>query len=217
MPIKILLADDHSITRDGLKALLEKERGMTVVAEADTGSQAVRLTAEHIPDVVVLDINMPELNGIEAARRILSESPQVKIIALSMYSEQRYVSGMLKAGVSGYVLKSSTFDELAQAIRAVMKNQGYLSQKIAHVVMKDYTDCLNGIHESPISSLTSREIEVLQLIAEGLSTNKIADHLCVSVKTISTHRRQLMDKLKVGSVAELTKIAIREGLVSLDD
>ena len=216
MTIKILLADDHKITRDGLKALLENQKNMTVVGEAENGRLAVRLAAELKPDVVVMDINMPELNGIEATRQIVAELPGTKIIALSMYSDKRYVVGMLKAGVSGYLLKNCAFDELVAAISAVMNNQNYMSQKIAGTVMREYTTILETSDSSPVSQLSAREREVLQLIAEGTKTKDIADRIHVSVKTVETHRQQIMRKLNVTSVAELTKIALREGLTSLD-
>ncbi|MDA8404321.1 MAG: response regulator transcription factor [Desulfobacteraceae bacterium] len=216
MTIKILLADDHKITRDGLKALLENQKNMTVVGEADNGRRAVRLAAELKPDVVVMDINMPELNGIEATRQIVAELPGTKIIALSMYSDKRYVVGMLKAGVSGYLLKNCAFDELVAAISSVMNSQNYMSQKIAGTVMKEYATILEASDSSPASLLSAREREVLQLIAEGMKTKDIADRIHVSVKTVETHRQQIMRKLNVTSIAELTKIALREGLTSLD-
>ena len=216
MEIKILLADDHKITRDGLKALLENQKNMIVIGEAENGRQAVRLALELAPNIVVMDINMPELNGIEATRQIISELPDTKIIALSMYSDKRYVVGMLKAGVSGYLLKNCAFDELVSAISAVVSNQNYMSQKIANTVMKDYANILESSDTSPAAQLTAREREVLQLIAEGLKTKDIADRIHVSVKTVETHRQQIMRKLNAKSVAELTKIALREGLTSLD-
>ena len=216
MDIKILLADDHKITRDGLKALLEGQKNMIVIGEAENGRQAVRLASELVPDVIVMDINMPELNGIEATRQIIAESPKTKIIALSMYSDKRYVVGMLKAGVSGYLLKNCAFDELVSAITAVIANQNYMSQKIADTVMKDYANILESSDSSPASTLTAREREVLQLIAEGLKTKDIATRIHVSVKTVETHRQQVMRKLNAKSIAELTKIALREGLTSLD-
>ena len=216
MDIKILLADDHKITRDGLKALLESQKNMIVIGEAENGRQAVRLALDLCPDVIVMDINMPELNGIEATRQIVAELPDTKIIALSMYSDKRYVVGMLKAGVSGYLLKNCAFDELVSAISAVVANQNYMSQKIADTVMKDYANILESSDSSPASTLTAREREVLQLIAEGLKTKDIAARIHVSVKTVETHRQQIMRKLNAKSVAELTKIALREGLTSLD-
>lgn len=216
MTIQILLADDHKITRDGLKALLENQKNMAVIGEAENGRKAVRLALELKPDVIVMDINMPELNGIEATRQIKAELPEAKIIALSMYSDKRYVVGMLKAGVSGYLLKNCAFDELVSAISAVVNNQNYMSPKIADTVMKDYANILESSDTSPASLLTAREREVLQLIAEGLKTKDIATRIHVSIKTVETHRQQIMRKLNAKSVAELTKIALREGLTSLD-
>jgi len=216
MTIQIILADDHKITRDGLKSLLESQKNMTVVGEAENGRKAVRLALKLQPDVIVMDINMPELNGIEATRQIKTELPETKIIALSMYSDKRYVVGMLKAGVSGYLLKNCAFDELVAAISAVVKNQNYMSPKIADTVMKDYANILESSDTSPAAQLTAREREVLQLIAEGLKTKDIATRIHVSIKTVETHRQQMMRKLNAKSVAELTKIALREGLTSLD-
>lgn len=214
MTIRILLADDHGITRDGLSALLEKETGMIVVGKAVNGRQAVQMVFELQPDVVVMDISMPELNGIEASKQILAQQPKTKIIALSMFSERRYISNMLKAGVSGYLLKNNAFDELVKAIHAVMKNEGFLSQKIAHIVMKEYASPSSEV--SVLSSLTSRETEVFQMIAEGLTTKEIAKKLHVSEKTISTHRYQLFKKLNIKNIVQLTKMAIQEGIVSLN-
>ncbi len=216
MEIKILIADDHGITRDGLRALLEKEENITVIGEAKNGREAVQIAMEYQPDIIVMDINMPELNGMEATRQILSQTTQTKIIVLSMFSERRYVSSMLKLGVSGYLLKSSAFEELVKAIHAVMNNQGYLSQKITNVVMKDYSKTLSSSKASVFDALTSREIEVFQLIAEGHRSKSIAEKLHISVKTVSTHRYQLLKKLQINSVAELTKLAIQEGIITLD-
>lgn len=217
MAIRILLADDHQITRSGLRALLEQQPNMTVAGEADNGRLAVRMAAELKPDVIVMDINMPELNGIEASRQIKAELPDIKIIALSMHSDKRYVAGMLKAGVSGYLLKNCAFDELVAAINSVVRHQSYLSPAIADTVMKDYASILEGADQSTTSLLSSREREVLQLIAEGMSTRDISERIHVSIKTVETHRQQIMRKLNAKSVAELTKIAVREGLTSLEE
>jgi len=214
--IKILLADDHKITRDGLRALLEQQSNMNVVGEAENGREAVRLAMDLAPDVVVMDISMPELNGIEATRQIRGDLPDTKVVALSMYADRRYVVGMLKAGVSGYLLKNCAFDELVSAIEAVTHNESFLSPRIADTVMKDYANILEQDETAGVSALSAREREVLQLIAEGLSTRQIAEGIHVSVKTVETHRQQIMKKLNAKSVAELTKIALREGLTALD-
>ncbi len=214
MPIKIILADDHKIVRQGLRTMLEKEADIEVLGEADDGRMAVRLARELSPQVVIMDVGMPDLNGIEATRQVLAECPGVKVIGLSMHSDRRFVMNMLKAGASGYLLKDSAFEELATAIRMVLTNKIYLSTEIANVVIKDYLQ--GGGDESVFSVLSPREREVLQLMAEGKSSRQIADHLNISIKTVETHRMQIMHKLQIFSVAELTKYAIREGLSSLD-
>ncbi len=214
--IKVLLADDHRLLREGLRKLLEKEADMETVAEADDGRTAVRLARELSPDVVVMDIGMPDLNGIEATRQIAREAPNVKVLALSMHSNRRFISGMLRAGASGYLLKDCAFGELARAVRTVVANGTYLSSGIAGTVVEDYVLHLSRADSSAFSVLTAKERETLQLLAEGRNTKEIALLLHVSVKTVETHRRQTMEKLDVHSVAELTKYAIREGLTSLE-
>jgi two-component system response regulator NreC len=215
MSTRVLIADDHKIFREGLRALLEKQRGIEVVAEAKDGLEAVRFAQKLIPDVVIMDVAMPEKNGIEATRETLEVLPKTKVIALSMHSDRRFVLQMLKAGAVGYLLKDSAFEELAAAIQAVASGQTYLSPKITDVVIKEYLHSQARSEASVFTILTHREREVLQLLAEGKSTKEIAATLHVSVKTIETHRQQVMDKLDIHSVAELTKYAIREGLTSL--
>jgi DNA-binding NarL/FixJ family response regulator len=217
MSIRILIADDHQIVRQGLKILLEKEPDMEVVAEAEDGRRTVNLVKELIPHVVVMDVKMPDLNGIEASLQILSELPEVKVIALSMYADRRFVTNMLKAGAHGYLLKDCAFEELAQAIRLAMSNKTYLSPGVAEIVVKDYVTQVTSPSQSVFSVLTPGEREVLQLMAEGKRTTHIAELLQISVKTVDTHRQQLMHKLGIRSVAELTKYAIREGLTTLED
>ena len=216
MSVKILIADDHKIMRDGLRSLIEKQPGMEVVAEAENGRTAVKLTRKVKPDVIVMDINMPDLNGIDATRQIVSESSGTKVVAFSMHTDQQFVTGALKAGVSGYLQKDSAFEELSQAIRTVVANQTYLSPRIAGEVVKGYVEKLVTGESGDPSLLTDREREVVQLYAEGHTTKQIADRLNLSVKTVETHRRKIMEKLKITSIAELTKFAIREGLTSLD-
>ena len=216
MSINIILVDDHKIIRDGLRSLLAKETDMAVVAEAENGRDAVKLSRKLNPDIVVMDINMPDLNGVDAATLILEESPDVKIIALSIHSTRRYVTRMLKAGASGYLVKHCAYEELANAIRSVANNKPYLSSQILDTVLSDYTSSVSSGEISTLSTLTSREREVLQLVAEGVKSEEIADRLFVSVKTVSSHRRAIMQKLNLHSVAELTRYAIREGLVSLE-
>ena len=217
MTIRILIADDHQIVRQGLRNLLEKEPDMRVVAEADDGRATVRMVREISPEVVIMDVAMPDLNGIEATRQIVAEFPKIKVIALSMYADQRFVLNMLKAGASGYLLKDCAFEELTRAIRLVMAHKTYLSPGVTDIVVKDYTSGGNSSGKgSDFSTLSPREREVLQLMAEGKSTSQISGLLHVSVKTIETHRQQVMHKLNIHSVAELTKYALREGLTFLE-
>jgi len=215
MSIRILIAEDHKIVRQGLRSLLEQQPDVEVVAEAGDGREALRLVQETSPNIVVMDVVMPDLNGIEATRQIIARAPGVKVLALSMYSDSRLITGMLSAGASGYLLKESALEELVQAIHTVVTNQTHLSPAISRIVVKDYIDHLDGGHPSAFSLLTTREREVLQLLAEGMSVKQIAFQLGLSVKTIETHREQIMNKLNIHSVAELTKYAIREGLTSL--
>lgn len=215
MSIKVILADDHKIMRDGLRSLLEKEPDIEVVAEAENGRTAVQQVQELSPDIVIMDVSMQDLNGIEATRQIIAKYPDVKVLALSMHSDKTYVAGILSAGASGYILKDSAFDELAEAIRVVISGQFYLSSRVASIVTKDYVHHLSATDSSVRSTLTAREREVLQLLAEGKSTKQMAVQLHVSVKTIETHRQKIMAKLDVYSLAELTKYAIREGLTTL--
>ena len=216
MSTRILIADDHKIIRDGLQSLLEKHSGIEVVGEAETGRMAVKLAKDLIPDVVVMDIGMPDLNGIDATRQIVTDHPGVKVIALSMHSDKRFVSGILKAGASGYLLKDCAFEELAQAIKTIVLGRVYLSPAITGVIVDDYVHISVEKEQSHPEKLSTREREVLQLIAEGKSTKEIAFDLSLSVKTIETHRQHIMGKLNLHSIAELTKFAIREGLTFLE-
>jgi DNA-binding NarL/FixJ family response regulator len=215
MSLRILLADDHKIMREGLRSLIEKQPGMEVIAEAENGRTTVALSRKLKPDVVIIDIAMPDLNGIEATRQIIADTPDVKVTALSMLSDTKFVREMLSAGASGYLLKDSAFEELGKALHTIVNNQTYLSPKIASLVVKDYLGNI-AKDSSTFPVLTNREREVLQLFAEGKTTKQIASCLYVSVKTIETHRKKIMDKLGFKSIAELTKYAIREGLTSLD-
>ena len=210
----ILIADDHKLLREGLRVLLERE-GFQIVAEADNGRSAVRLAKQLQPDIVITDIAMPDLNGVEATRQISAEAPRSKVLALSMHTESRFVLGILAAGASGYLLKDAAFEELSVAIKALLKGQTYLSPAIAGVVVRQSLGRLEAKTSAPQTKLSQREQEVLQLVAEGISTKEIAAMLYVSVKTVETHRKQIMDKLEIYSVAGLTKYAVREGLTPL--
>lgn len=213
--MKILLVDDHKIIRDGLRTLLEKKMYYKIVGEAENGLAAIEMVRKLLPDIVLMDIAMPGLNGIEATRRIIAESPNTKVIVLSMHSDKRFVEEMFKAGASGYLLKECAFEELLSAISAVALNQNYLSSAITSIVVKDYVSNLKE-SVSAFTLLTPREREVIQLIAEGKSTSLISSMLNISVKTVETHRKNIMNKLKINTVAEITKYAIREGITSLN-
>lgn len=221
MSIRVLLVDDHKIVRDGLRSLLAKETDISVVGEADSGRDALALATQLRPGVVLMDITMKGLNGIDATRQIISEVPGLRVIALSMHSDRRYVSDMLAAGASGYLMKDSAFEELAVAIRTVAGGRTYLSEGISQVVVEDYVQRISGNAHEPVTGptkpLSPREREVLQLIAEGHATKGIAALLHLSVKTVETHRRQIMDKLRIYNIAGLIKYAVREGLASLEE
>lgn len=212
MPIKIVLVDDHKLVREGLQALIEKDHRMEVIGEAEDGRTAVKMVLELLPDVVVIDISMPGLNGVDATRQIISAIPKIKVIALSVNSSKRFVKEMFKAGAKAYLVKDCAFEELRLAINTVIENHTYLSPCISDVVIEDYTANSSGTNKQKLPSLTQREREVLQLIVEGHSTKEIASHLYVSVNTIDVHRRNIMNKLKVNNLAQLIKYTIQEEL-----
>jgi two-component system, NarL family, response regulator NreC len=216
MPMKILLVDDHKIMRDGLRVLIEKQPDLEVAGEAENGRTAVRMARELPADMVIMDIGMPDLNGIDATREIVASVPGVKVIALSMHSDKVFVGEMFRAGASAYLLKHCAFEELAQAIRVVSSGQFYLSPQIAGLMIQDYVRQTSNSSTSVFSVLTTREREVLQLLAEGKSSRQIASHLNISLKTVETRRQQIMAKLNTDNMADLIKHAIREGLTSLD-
>ncbi|OPY90417.1 MAG: Oxygen regulatory protein NreC [Syntrophus sp. PtaU1.Bin208] len=216
MAVNVLLADDHKIVRDGLRILIENHGNMNVVAEAENGQKAITLAKELRPQVIIMDISMPDMNGIDATRRITSDFPGIKVIALSMHTDRHFVVGMLEAGAAGYLLKDCAFEELVSAIHTVLENHTYLSPTITDIVVRNYVHKEAKPAVSVSSELTARERELLQLLAEGMTAKQIAKTLRVSVKTVETHRRNIAQKLGAGSVAELIKYAIREGLTTLD-
>jgi DNA-binding NarL/FixJ family response regulator len=216
MTIRVLLADDHRILREGLCSLINGLPNAEVVGQAANGREAVQVATKKSPDVVVMDVNMPDLNGIEATRQLRTSLPAIKVIGLSMYSDKRFVSGMLSAGASGYLLKSAAFEELANALQTVMAGEIYLSPKVSGVVVEDYVGHLAQEKTALTEVLTPREREILQLLAEGKSSKDIASILHVSEKTVHTHRQNIMEKLGIHSVAELTKYAIKEGITSVE-
>jgi DNA-binding NarL/FixJ family response regulator len=212
--IRILLADDHTLMRRGLRALLDDEPDMAVIGEAGTGRVAIEIAQKQSPEIVIMDVSMPDLNGIEAARKILQACPGCKVLALSMHPEGKVVSEMLRAGASGYIVKNCALEELVRAVRVVHEGKKYLSPEIAGSVVEGF------LHPSPDCQssqvLSPREREVLQMVAEGKSSKAIAAVLDVTTRTVEAHRRSIMGKLGMRSVAELTKYAIREGLTSID-
>ena len=214
--ITVILVDDHVIMRDGLKNLLEDESDIEVIGAADNGRDAVKISIEKKPNIVVMDIAMRDMNGIEATRQIKKENPDIKIIALSMHSERQIVVGIFRAGASGYLLKDSTSTELIKAIRTIYRGRNYLSQKISNIVLQEISDVKKDSDENGIEVLTNRENEILQLISEGNSTKRIAEVLFISPKTVETHRANIMEKLNIHNLPELTKYAIRAGLTSVD-
>jgi DNA-binding NarL/FixJ family response regulator len=215
MSIRIVLVDDHQMVREGLRALLAGQNDLSVVGEAEDGRRAIELVESLHPDVVIMDVTMPNLNGIEATRQILARQPRVKVIALAIHSDQRFVRQMFEVGASAYILKEGAFDELTQAIRAVHQDEAYVSSRIAGAFIKELIRPGGRRASSGTEVLSARESEVLQLIAEGKSTKEVAALLHVGVKTVETHRRQIILKLHIDNVAELTKYAIRAGLTTL--
>lgn len=214
MTIKIILADDHTIVRHGLNKSIQLQDNMEVVGQAPDGLSAIQLVRELKPDIVIMDISMPDINGMDATREITQDFPNVKVIALSMHSAKKFVREMFKAGASGYLLKDCEFDELAKAIRIVMSGKSYLSPEITDVLLDNYVRNASEEVSTVFSELTKRERQVLQLMTEGLTTKQIGLKLHISPKTVEAHRLRVMDKLEIDSVAQLTKYAIQEGLTS---
>jgi len=213
--IRILLADDHNIIRDGMRLLLERQAGFSVVGEAADGREVVQLAQEQSPDVVVMDIAMPNMNGIEATRRIVERSPAIGVVILSMHYDESYVIRSLKAGARGYLLKDAVKTELIAAIQAVVQGRSYFSPKISRILQEDFVQLLGrrGADDS-YDLLTEREREVLQLVAEGKTNKEIATHLTLSLYTVDTHRTHILQKLNLHSVPELILYAVRKGIIS---
>jgi len=212
MSIRIILADDHTVLRHGLVKSFQNEKDMEVIAQAKDGRSTVELVKQLYPDVVIMDIGMPDLNGIEATRQITKAFPQTKVVALSMHSGRNFIIEMFKAGASGYLLKDCEFDELVNAVRLVVAGKTYISPSISDVVVENYVRNFPEKKDTAFSVLTKREREVLQLLTEGKTTKQIGKRLHISAKTVEVHRLNLMNKLKIDSIAQLTKYAIQEGL-----
>lgn len=216
--IRLLLADDHAVVRSGLRMLLEAQADMLIVGEAETGQEAVRRAVELAPDVVLMDIEMPGMNGIEATRQIKAQAPATAVLALTMYEDDQYFFEMLRAGASGYVPKRAAPDELVSAIRAAGRGEVFLYPSLAGRLVRDYLQRgPAGERDAPEDELTPREQEVLTLIAGGYSNNEIADQLVISAKTVDRHRENLMRKLKLHNRVDLVKYALRKGLIGLDE
>jgi len=216
MTIRVVLADDHRIVREGLASLLEREVDIQTVGEAGDGAEAVRLTISLSPDLVITDLSMPRLNGIEAIRRIKTRVPAIKVLCLSVHEDRERVAAIIDAGASGYLLKDCAFTELVRAVRLVAEGKVYLSPEVASVVVDGFRGKRLATHASAFSKLTTREREIVQLLTEGYATREVARQLSLSAKTVSAHREHVMAKLRFHSLAELTRYAIREGITSLD-
>jgi DNA-binding NarL/FixJ family response regulator len=214
MTIRVLIADDHTILRQGIGRAIEQEEDMELIGQAGDGHTTVELVRTLKPDVVIMDISMPDLNGIEATRLIHREIPKSRVVALSMHSAKRYVREMFKAGAAAYLLKDCEFDELTEAIRLVANGQNYITPAVSEAVLESCVDNGQTDESSAFSVLTAREREVLQLMAEGHGTKQIAKQLYISPKTVEAHRLRIMRKLDIDNVARLTKYAIQEGLTS---
>ncbi len=217
MSIDIILADDHPTMREGLRAVLGQHEQVNIIGEAGDGRSAVGLAERHQPQIVVIDVTMPHMNGVEATRQILRCSPKSRVIGLSAYADKRYVLAMMDAGAHGYILKSSASQDLLRAIDAVAKGQHYLSPEVAGAVVDRYVGRRGAVNESNPQKLGPREREIVQMLAEGQTSRQIGETLHISPKTVETHRRNIMRKLDLHSVSALTKYAVREGLTSLED
>ncbi|MFW5644777.1 MAG: response regulator [Bacteroidota bacterium] len=211
--VTILLADDHRLIREGLRTIIEKNPSFRVIAEATEGREAIKLCTNLKPQVVLMDVSMPGLNGIEATRKIKNENAETRVIALSMYTDKQFVTGMLKAGASGYLQKDVESSELITAIKTVIAGQQYICHEVSNLIIDEFLQDDN-IHDKP--ELSGREREILQMIAEGNSSKEIAEKLFLSRKTVDVHRKNIMDKLELYTLPELTKYAIRSGLTTLD-
>jgi DNA-binding NarL/FixJ family response regulator len=218
MQIRVLLVDDHQMFREGLRAILQHDGRVVIVGECCNGREAVRVVAEQLPDVVIMDIGMPDLNGVDAARQIHSSNPEIKLIALSTHSDRRFISAMLEAGASGYVLKEAAGEEIQRAVLAVHRGRKFLSPEVAGLVVDGFVSGRPvAVASTAPAELGAREREVVQLLAEGKTSKDVARALHISVQTVDTHRRNIMSKLKIHSISSLTKYAIREGLTTVED
>lgn len=217
MPIRVLVADDHTMVREGLRALLDADRDIEVACEASNGVEALDMAKKHKPDIAIVDIAMPKLNGLLVSQRIRSEVPETKVLVLSMYSEEEYITQALKSGASGFILKDAAASELISALKAISRGERYLSPTVSWKLVKKYVVNGKTVEVREKQKLSNREKEVLQLIAEGYTNSEIARILKLSVKTVQTHRSRIMEKLDIHSIAGLTRHAIKIGLVDTSD
>jgi two-component system, NarL family, response regulator NreC len=217
MSIKILLADDHKIVREGLRMLLSKQSDFEILGEANTGRSAVTLALQLIPDVIIMDITMPDLNGIDATEQLMKKLPALKIIGLSMHFDKRFITKMLKAGASGYLRKACASDDIILAIQTVLAGKFFIGDGSSNMTINDKQQYLENTIQSNTEALTTRERELLQLIAEGKLTKEISEILRISIKTVEKHREHLMKKLNMRNLTELIRYAIKEGIIALDE
>lgn len=215
MPIKVILADDHQLFREGLANLLAESKEVDVIAQAVNGKDAIDKAKQFCPDVMIMDINMPEMDGVEATSQLLKEISEIKIIGLSIHANKQYIKGMLEAGSSGYLFKNCSYDELIKAIQTVHSGKKYLSEKITEILIQEYLN-KEEIGPSTSSELTDRESEILKLIAEGISVSDISNRLFISIKTINTHKQHILEKLNLKTTTDIVKYALKKGIISLD-
>ncbi len=214
MSIKVLIADDHQLFREGITNLLKASPDLEIVGQAENGKEAVEKALELKPDIILMDIGMPEMSGIDATLTLKKEIPEIKIIALSMHSDKQFINGMLEAGASGYLLKNSTYNQLIEAIKSVYSGNKYLSGEVTDIVINDYLDKKQEANKRE-AELSERESEILLMIAEGYSTREIGEKLFISVKTVGTHKQKILEKLNLSNTAEMVKYAIKNGLIEL--
>ncbi|MDP2336358.1 MAG: response regulator transcription factor [Bacteroidota bacterium] len=214
MSIRILIADDHQLFREGIVTLLSASPQIEIVDQAENGQEAIEKAKKLKPDIVIMDLSMPVINGVDATRILHKELPGIRVLALSMHCDKHYIKEALEAGVSGYLFKNCTYDQLIEAINTVYQGEKYLSAKITEVLIRDYLSKEEEVHDNS-EELSERESEILKLMAEGKSTREISDVLFISVKTVGTHKQHILEKLNLKSTADLIKYAIKKGIVGL--
>lgn len=214
MRIKVIIADDHQLFREGIVKLLSTNTDIEIIAQAENGEETISKVKEHLPDLILMDIGMPIMNGIEATRIIVSEFPKIKILALSMHAEKNYIKDILDAGATGYLLKNCTYTQLIEAIKSVYRGKTYLSEEVTEIVLQDYLNKEEDKYD-PKAILSTRELEVLKLFAEGISSREISEKLFISIKTVGTHKQHILKKLNLKTNADMVKFALKEGIIVL--